>query len=128
VAFIPGSSASTRAARKLLPETVSHADAARNAGRAALLIEALRSRPDLLMAATEDTLHQSYRAPAMPRTAALMSELREAGIAAVVSGAGPTVLALTTTETRERAVGFARRGWTAEALDVDATGAQIVTL
>jgi homoserine kinase len=123
VAFVPGSTSSTKAARKLLPETVPHADASRNAGRAALLVEALRSRPDLLLAATDDTLHQSYRAPAMPRSAALMADLRDAGIPAVVSGAGPTVLALTTAETRDRAVGFQRRGWTAMPLDIDRGGA-----
>jgi homoserine kinase len=128
VALIPGSSSSTKAARKLLPETVPHVDAARNAGRAALLVEALRSRPDLLMTATEDALHQPYRAEAMPRTATLMAALRDEGIPAVVSGAGPTVLALTTTETRERACGFARRGWTAQPLDVDVSGTQIVSL
>lgn len=123
VAFVPGSTSSTKAARKLLPETVPHGDAAHNAGRAALLVEALRSRPDLLLAATEDRLHQSYRASAMTRSAALLAELREAGIPAVISGAGPTVLALTTAEDRERAQGFQRRGWTAMPLDVDLAGA-----
>jgi homoserine kinase len=128
VAFVPGASASTKAARRLLPDSVPHGDAARNAGRAALLVEALRSRTDLLMVATEDSLHQSYRAAAMPRSAALMAELRDAGLPAVISGAGPTVLALTTSDTRERAVGFARRGWTALPLDVDREGAQVVAL
>jgi homoserine kinase len=128
VAFVPGSSASTKAARKMLPETVPHADAVTNAGRAALLVEALRSSPDLLLAATEDRLHQQYREPAMPRTAALVGELRAAGIAAVVSGAGPTVLALTTADQRDRAIGFARRGWGALPLDVDLRGAEIVAL
>jgi homoserine kinase len=80
------------------------------------------------MTATQDALHQAYRAEAMPRTATLMGQLRDAGIPAVVSGAGPTVLALTTTETRERALGFAKRGWTAMPLDVDRGGAQIVAL
>jgi homoserine kinase len=128
VAFVPGSSSSTKAARKLLPETVSHADAAANAGRAALLVEALRSSPEALFAATEDRLHQQYRAPAMPRSAALLTELRTAGIPAVISGAGPTVLALTTTENRDAATEFARRGWSAIALDVATVGAEIVTL
>jgi homoserine kinase len=59
----------------------------------------------------------------MPRSAALLTELREAGIAAVVSGAGPTVLALTTMADRDRAVGFQRRGWTAMPLDIDRHGA-----
>jgi homoserine kinase len=128
VAFVAGSSSSTKTARRLLPETVTHDDAARNAGRAALLVEALRSRPDLLMAATEDALHQPYRAAAMPRAATLMADLRAAGLPAVVSGAGPTVLAMTTSETRETAVAISRRGWTVMPLDVDRGGAQIVAL
>jgi homoserine kinase len=128
VAFVPGASSSTKSARRSLPETVPHGDAARNAGRAALLVEALRSQTDLLMAATEDSLHQAYRAGSMPRSTALMAELRAAGLPAVISGAGPTVLALTTTETRERAIGFARRGWTALPLDVDRHGAAVVAL
>lgn len=128
VAFVPGSSSSTKAARRLLPETVAHADAARNAGRAGLLVEALRSRPDLLLDATEDLLHQPYRAPAMPRSAALVERLRAAGIPAVISGAGPTVLALTTADTREAAMDHARRGWNAMPLDVATTGTTIVAV
>jgi homoserine kinase len=80
------------------------------------------------MAATEDALHQAYRAAAMPRSAALLSELRDAGLPAVLSGAGPTVLALTTVDTRERAIGYARRGWSAMPLDIDRSGAQVVAL
>jgi homoserine kinase len=128
VVFVPGSSSSTKAARKLLPDSVPHADAVANAARAALLVEALRAHPDDLMAATEDRLHQPYRASAMPRTAALVAELREAGIPAVVSGAGPTVLALTTTNTRELAEGFTRRGWSVLPLDVATKGAHITSL
>jgi homoserine kinase len=128
VAFIPGSSSSTRAARKLLPDDVPHADAVVQAARAALLVEALRHRPDLLFTATEDRLHQPYRAEAMPRTAALVAELREAGVPAVVSGAGPTVLALTTAEGREAALGFQRRGWSGTPLDVDREGAVLLPL
>jgi homoserine kinase len=111
-----------------LPESVTHADAVANTSRSALLVEAIRNRPEVLFAATEDRLHQSYREPGMPRTAALLAELRGAGIPAVVSGAGPTVLALTTASDREQAMGFARRGWSALALDVDRSGAQLVAL
>jgi homoserine kinase len=128
VVFVPGSSSSTKAARKLLPESVPHADAVANAARSALLVEALRAHPEDLMPATEDRLHQPYRASAMPRTAALVAELRAAGIPAVVSGAGPTVLALTTTATREHAQGFARRGWSALPLDIAAKGAHTTSL
>jgi homoserine kinase len=128
VAFVPGTSSSTKAARKLLPDTVPHSDAVANAARAALLVEALRSHPDDLLAATEDRLHQPYRASAMPKTAALVAELREAGIPAVVSGAGPTVLALTTNTSRDHAVTFARRGWSVLPLDVDSKGAHLAPL
>jgi homoserine kinase len=128
VAFVPGSSSSTKAARKLLPDSVPHGDAVSNAARAALLVAALRSHPEDLLAATEDKLHQPYRASAMPKTAALVAELRDAGIAAVVSGAGPTVLALTTTDSRDRAVTFARRGWSAVPLEIDRKGAHLAPL
>jgi homoserine kinase len=128
VAFVPGSSSSTKAARKLLPDSVPLVDAVANAARSALLVEALRAHPDDLMAATEDRLHQQYRASAMPRTASLVAELREAGIPAVVSGAGPTVLALTTKATRSHAEGFARRGWSALPLEVDTKGAHTAPL
>jgi homoserine kinase len=123
VAFVPGTSSSTKAARRMLPETVPFADAARNAGRAALLVAALGARPDLLLPATEDLLHQPYRAPAMPRSAAVVEELRSVGIPAVVSGAGPTVLALTTPANRDQALALTRRGWSTLALDVDTGGA-----
>jgi homoserine kinase len=128
VAFVPGSGSSTKAARKLLPETVPHTDAVANTSRSALLVEALRAHPDVLFAATEDRLHQPYREPAMPRTTALVAELRDAGIPAVVSGAGPTVLALTTASGRDKAMSFARRGWSALPLEVDRSGAEIVAL
>src|SRR6266446_1710750 len=89
----------TEAARRLLPDLVPHRDAAANAGRSALLVAAL-TQPSAgalegaLLAATRDWLHQDYRAAAMPETAALVGRLRAAGIPAVVSGAGPSVLAL----------------------------------
>jgi homoserine kinase len=93
VAFIAAQPVSTKVARDLLPPSVPHADAARNAGRAALLVAALTARSDALLDATEDRLHQDYRAPAMPATHALVGRLRAAGVPAVTSGAGPSVLA-----------------------------------
>jgi homoserine kinase len=96
VAFIAPAPVSTKVARGLLPAAVPHADAARNAGRAALLIAALTARPDALLDGTEDKLHQDYRAPAMPGTHELVTRLRAAGVPAVVSGAGPSVLAFLT--------------------------------
>lgn len=94
VVCVPQERLATSAARSMLPASVPHADAAFTAGRAALLVEALGRRPDLLFAATQDRLHQAQRAPAMPATAGLVAALRSAGAAAVVSGAGPAVLVL----------------------------------
>jgi homoserine kinase len=95
VACVPAEPLSTEVARKALPGQVPHADAAANSARTALLIAALTGKPELLLDATQDFLHQRYRAAAMPATSALIGRLRAAGIAAVVSGAGPSVLALT---------------------------------
>ena len=94
VVAVPDSELSTARARAMLPATVPHADAAFTAGRAALLVEALSRRPDLLLPATEERLHQAYRAPAMPEAATAVGLLRSQGLAAVVSGAGPSLLVL----------------------------------
>ena len=128
VAFVPDRGLSTEVARGLLPKLVPHADAARNAGRAALLTAALtQGRADLLLAATQDSLHQDYRAPAMADSAALIAALRAAGHAAVISGAGPTVLVLTTEDQVEAVIktgmGSAPDGWQALGLAVDGSGA-----
>ncbi|MFT4306316.1 MAG: homoserine kinase [Microbacterium sp.] len=92
--FVPEFTMSTSVARSLQPQHVSREDAVFNVSRSALLIAALTQSPELLMAATEDKLHQSYRAAAMPETDRLVRALRAAGFAAVVSGAGPSVLVL----------------------------------
>ncbi|HET9303300.1 MAG TPA: homoserine kinase [Propionibacteriaceae bacterium] len=92
--FIPQTSLATEAARDLLPETVPHIDAAANSGRSALLVHAMASEPELLYDATHDWLHQGYRGVAMPRSYELMKSLRGQGFAAMISGAGPSVLVL----------------------------------
>lgn len=105
VVAVPDIELSTRTARSLLPEAVPHATAAANGARVGLLVHALAGDPSLLLAATEDLLHQGYRAPAMPASAELIARLRAAGHAAVVSGAGPTVLVLAASEDEARRVG-----------------------
>ena len=107
VVCVPPVPLATEAARQALPPAVPLADAAANAARSALLIAALTSAPQMLFEATEDFLHQPYRAAIMPQTAALLGALRRAGAAAVVSGAGPTVLVLS----------FEGQGPSAEAVD-----------
>jgi homoserine kinase len=94
VVCVPRQPVATEAARRVLPAAVPHADAVANAARAALLVTALTADPALLFPATEDFLHQRYRAAAMPASAGLIECLRGAGIPAVLSGAGPSVLAL----------------------------------
>jgi len=138
VAIVPPHQLSTRRARGVLPAQVPHADAAFEAGRAALLVEALGRRPDLLFPATEDRLHQEYRRAVMPESLALVGALRARGVAAVVSGAGPTVLALArrtsgleglpTTDADAAiaaAFGGVMAGWRVLPLPVDGDGAVV---
>ncbi len=126
--FIPPTPSSTHAARQALPATVSRGDAVHNLARSALLVAALSGtartasdapqRPgdpddevaaaitvpaDVLLAATEDRLHQQYRRAGMSGSADLIAELRADRIAAVMSGAGPTVLAFTRTAAEVKA-------------------------
>lgn len=152
VLCVPSTPLSTRAARAVLPDTVPHRDAAANSARSALLVSALAGfgqggvgqggvgqggagRPpdrQTLLDATEDFLHQRYRAAAMPATVALVAALRAAGIPAVISGAGPAVLALTvsgvTAGPDEVAAIAAGQGtdWQARALAVDRDGATVL--
>ena len=129
LAFIPATSVPTSKARKMLPETIPHADATRNTSNAALLVHALQHRPDLLHTATQDFLHQAYRAEAMPASFALLKKLRNAGVAAFISGAGPTVLALHTSgpseiEELRRAAG---EKFTVTELGISRTGATVIS-
>ena len=94
VVFVPEFTMSTSVARSLQPLQVPREDAVFNVSRSALLIAALTQSPELLLAATEDKLHQNYRAQAMVETDRLVRALRDRGFAAVVSGAGPSVLVL----------------------------------
>jgi homoserine kinase len=128
VAFVPTTRASTKKVRGMLPETVPHADAVANSARSALLALALTRDPSLLLDATEDRLHQSYRAPAMPRSASLVDGLRRSGVPAVISGAGPTVLALAAPGTVEAVMAKVPRGWEALPLPVEPAGAVLVPL
>jgi homoserine kinase len=127
VVFVPEWRLDTEVARGLLPATVSHADAAANSGRAALLIAALTWKlgSDVLLDGTEDRLHQSYRAPAMPESVALVERLRGARVPAVISGAGPTVLAFTTASQVDSIGLEVGTGWHKHPLNVDPQGARV---
>lgn len=90
---VPGTTLPTSSARAMLPTQVTMADAAANAAGSALLVHALTQDPTLLMVATRDRLHQDARSAAYPDSMALVRLLRGSGIPAVISGAGPSVLA-----------------------------------
>jgi homoserine kinase len=157
VVCIAPSPVRTDMARGLLPDAVPHKDAAANSGRSALLIAALTqhgtltgalteglggeaasvgAEESLLLDATQDWLHQGYRAAAMPQTYALVRALRAVGIPAVVSGAGPSVLAflgvpgssgnrhhLDSLGSIVRETGIA---WHVSSLDVEREGARVL--
>ncbi|WP_318779113.1 MULTISPECIES: homoserine kinase [unclassified Arthrobacter] len=123
IAAVPSTSLSTESARALLPTSVSHASAAANAGRAALLIDALSREPEFILDATQDELHQDYRAQAMLPSATLMRQLRAQGFPAVISGAGPTVMTLAVGEAQATAAEQAIRSLTADPDNAD-SGAQ----
>ncbi len=129
IVLIPPYGVRTDVARGLLPDLVPHADAVANTGRAALLVAALGGRPELLLRATEDFLHQQQREPAMPESIGLVADLRARGIPAVVSGAGPTVLAFVAegvTPGAEPVADLVPTGWRTWAQTVGGPGARML--
>lgn len=129
--LVPEHTMSTALARSLQPASVPHEDAIFNVSRSALLVAALIQSPELLLAATEDKLHQNYRASAMPETNMLVTLLREHGHAAVVSGAGPSILVLSSDPSArlaaaELVAAHAETAWTPLMLAVDFKGATVV--
>jgi homoserine kinase len=128
VIFVPVQRGYTAQARAVLPTTVPLSDAIFNAARTAMLVRALTGTPDLLYDATEDRLHQDYRAAGMPDTAKLVKSLRGNGIAAVVSGSGPSVLALLPDDHRliTEALSRCPDGWWANSLTVEPDGARLM--
>jgi homoserine kinase len=123
VALVASVESSTATTRGLLPERVPLADAAFTGSRTALAVLAFTGRPDLLLPATADRLHQEYRRPAYPQSAALVDALRARDVPAVISGAGPTVLALTADGTLP--AGVDPHGFTVLPLPIDPDGASV---
>lgn len=122
----------TGTARKLLPQEVSRTDAVANAASTAALLSILSggAGPESLMAATEDRLHEPYRLPLMPATQKTRSDLRRAGLATALCGAGPSLISLVPSADREAAEQFARRllppGWKVLAPGWDIEGARVL--
>ena len=129
---VPDHSVSTALARSLQPASVPYEDAVFNLSRSALLIAALIQSPELLLQATEDKLHQDYRASAMPETSSLVHMLRDHGVAAVVSGAGPSILVLADDPSQRLVAAdlvaeHATSAWQSLLLAVDFKGATVIT-
>ena len=139
VVCVPDTTQSTQKARSMLPDDVPHLVASRQAGRAALLVHALSRAPQLLLPATEDLLHQPFRAQGQPGSAALVKRLRAVGLAACSSGAGPAVLVLSEEDVRGRVASVVQNHedeeadasggqppvWRVRALQVDEVGAKV---
>lgn len=126
VVLVPAEQLSTAKARSVLPSQVRLGDAARNGARAALLIHALGHDPSLLLPATREWLHQEPRRPSYAASMALVDRLRADGHAAVISGAGPSVLVLTTHGAQDAVVALADSAWTALTPGIPQTGAHLV--
>ena len=132
VAFIPQRESRTQEMREALPDTVTHAGAARQAGRSALLATAIMtSDAGLLQAAMADELHQPYRLPLLRGSSELIAMAYERGAAgACLSGAGPTILAICDSPAGAHAV---EKAWNASdqpgmatRLRFDTAGARLV--
>lgn len=128
VVLVPPTSLATAEARTLLPESVSLAQATRNISRSALLVHALTQDPSRLMSATADAIHQQSRTSAYPKSVDLMETLRGTGVPAVISGAGPTVLAFVDDETAAVLAAVDTADWIVREVSVSTHGAREVPL
>jgi len=126
VVFTPEAQLSTATARAVLPAQVRLADAAANSARAALLIHAITSAPEHLLDATREWLHQEPRRPSYPASMALVDLLRASGHAAVISGAGPSVLVLATSATATAVSEAGGEGWRVLLPGIPDRGAEVI--
>lgn len=131
IVLVPEVTSATAEARAVLPASVSRQDAVFNVQRVALLLAALQGdRLQALGAALEDRLHQPYRLRLFPWMEEVAGAARGAGaLGCVLSGAGPSLLAVTVGDAdraaraMEAALGRARIRGAARVLTVDSVGA-----
>ena len=128
VVMVPSLALSTAQARTLLPESVTLAEATVNISRSALLVHALTVDPTRLLTATEDRIHQASRAGAYPDSVALVQRMRETGVPAVISGAGPSVLAFIDASNEHVLASMDEGDWIIREVAVSSTGAREVPL
>lgn len=128
VVFVPESRQSTKEARGVLPATLPLADAAANGARAAVVLTGLVGAMAWQPAAMNDVLHEPMRLRLMRDSGELVATLREVGVAACLSGAGPSVLAIVP-RADEAAIQHVRtlagNGWRVLPLDWDVHGAEV---
>jgi homoserine kinase len=126
VVCVPAQRQGTDEARALLPAQIPLADAAANGARAALVLAGLAGATAWDPAAMTDVLHEPARLAAMPQAGTLVGALRDAGIGACLSGAGPSVLAVVPNaagDHLERIRDLAADGWQVWPLRWDRSGA-----
>ena len=122
VVLVPEARLSTALAREALPTVVPLADAAFDAGRAALVVHSLTVAPSLLPVALEDRLHQEVRLELLPEVRDVFEKLRSDGVPVCVSGAGPSLLAF---ETEDRSVPDPGGAWRVLRLPVRSAGVEV---
>ncbi|MEN6431233.1 MAG: homoserine kinase [Coriobacteriales bacterium] len=124
VAVVSEAAVATAEARRVLPASVPHADAAFGAGRAGLLAAGIAlGRADLIRAGGADKIHEAYRERLYPDVPRVKAALMDAGAdAAVLSGAGPTVIGLVSADDEQAALDRAHRVQAAFEANSDAPG------
>lgn len=109
IVALPDQPLSTGRSRKALPDTVPYKDAVFNVGRVGFLVAALATgATEQLAVALDDRLHQPYRARLVPGFEDVVAAaVREGALGAVLSGAGPSVVAFATEHTDGASIGIA---------------------
>jgi homoserine kinase len=125
VVAIPSFEVPTRSARAALPAQVDFSTAGFNIARSALLVHAMTQDPSLLFEATADRMHQEQRREMYAPSMALVDSLRARGIAAAISGAGPTVISLVTVDGVDFVLGLIEGQWRSFAVPIRIAGAQV---
>ncbi len=125
VVAIPAFEVPTKDARQALPAQVAYSTASFNIARSALLVHAMATDPSLLLEATADRMHQEQRRGMYAPSMELVDTLRARGVAAAISGAGPTVIAFVTAAEVDAVLGMIEGEWRSFALPIRSSGAQV---
>lgn len=120
VVAVPDFELSTAEARRVLPLTYDRHDAIFNAAHLGLLLRGLQTgQADWLSTALQDRIHQPYRQHLIPGYEAVQAAALEAGAyGLVISGAGPTLLALTHPDLAETVKAAMEKAWKGSGMTV----------